>query len=307
MDRRIAIFALAALTIGLLAAGVSVASAERVYTIDDETDLDKPSTITEYSENGTATVAVDQLNMTITVTDDRREAGIDARTAGVMSTYIHVEYYEDVDRTIRFYVPAEYLQPRRNEGVQSETSNNEAVLEPVAGGEYTAVTIQVRGQTNAAFETNDAFGGYLAATDTVYTQLEDATGYEMPRLGARGQEQWQYPPEDALIGDNATYHIPTDPEHDDPMDMTIQYDNTPEKEEASWHAVKDCEQTVEPVCVTERNDEPVLFSTSDSNVPPIRYKHGTDHVSEAKSGWEELRDSWSDLIDGVLGSVGVPA
>lgn len=297
-------FVLAVLVALSLVAMTPLVAAEEVYTVDDNTQLDDRDVIAQYGEDGVASTAVNGLDMSITVSDDRRKAGIDARTPGVMHTYIQVEYREDVDRTVRFYVPSEYIQPRLKEGLQAENSDAEAMLEPVAGGEYTAVTIQFREATNATFALNDAFGMYLSTTDRAYSTIENVTGYTMPRLGAKGHEQWQYPPDGALVGENATYHIPVDPEKNDSMDMTIQYDNTPNSEEASWLAVKSCDQQVEPVCVTERDGEPVLFSGTGEAVPPIRYKHGKDRVSEAKSGWEELKDSWSGLFDNVSGLFG---
>lgn len=290
-----------------LVGAVPLASAEKVYTVDESTGLDDSDSIATYADGEAVAADVQGLEMTVTVADDRRDAGVNAYTSGVMHTYFRVEYREGVDRTVRFYVPSEYFQPRLKEDLQATNDDAVAMLEPVAGGEYTAVTIQFRGQTDATFAVNDAFGAYLSTSDDAYGTIENVTGYQMPRLGAQGHEQWQYPPEGALVGENATYHIPTDPEQNDSMDMTIQYDNTPDSEEASWHAVKDCENQVEPVCVTSRDGDPVLFSASGEDVPPIRYKHGTDHVSNAKSGWEELKDSWSGVFDGIGGLFGVTA
>lgn len=287
-----------------LVGAVPFASAEKVYTVDDNTALDDADTISTYQKTGTASADVQQLDMTITVSDDRRKAGIDAYTSGVMNTYIRVQYREEIDRTVRFYVPEEYAEPRLKEGLQAENSDAEAMLEPVAGGEYMAVTIQFRGETDATFAVNDAFGAYLSTTESVYGTIENTTGFSPPRLGASGHTQWQYPPDGALAGDNATYHIPSDPDKEDPMDLTIQYDNTPDSEEASWMPMPDCSESVDPVCITERDGDPVLFSTSGKDVPPIRYKHGTDRKAEAKGAAEHLMDSWQGLVDDLGGFFG---
>lgn len=287
-----------------LVGAVPFASAEKVYTVDDATELDDADTISEYHQSGTATVDVQQLDMTVTVSDDKREAGLDAYTGGVMHTYIRVEYREEIDRTVRFYIPEEYAEPRLKEDLQAMNGDSVAMLEPVAGGEYMAVTIQFRGETDATFAVNDAFGAYLSTTEKAYATIENSTGFSPPRLGAGGHTQWQYPPDGALVGENATYHIPTDPSQEDPMDLTIQYDNTPDSEDASWMTMPTCSQTVEPVCITDRDGDPVLFSMSGQDVPPIRYKHGTDRKAETKGAIEQLKDSWGDFIDGLGGIFG---
>ena len=286
-------------------AGLPVASAEKVYTVDDNHELDDADAIAEYHDTGAVSADVQGLDMTVTVSDDRREAGVDALTGGVMHTYVRVQYREEIDRTVRFYLPAEYAQPRLKEGLESETDEATAMLEPVAGGEYMAVTIQFREPTDATFAINDAFGSYLSTTEWAYSTVENATGFSPPRLGARGHKQWHYPPEGALAGDNATYHIPLDPERNTSEEgMTIQFDNKPNSEESAWMTMPKCSQSVEPVCVTERDGEPVLFSTSSENVPPIRYKYGTDRKAEAKGAIEELKDSWGGLIDRLGGLAG---
>ena len=297
MTRGITLLVTTVLVLGLVA-GLPVASAEEVTTVDDDTQLDDPEVISEYEETGLAEADVPGLDMSIAVSEDQREVGIDAYTAGALHTYVRVDYREEIDRTVRFYVPAEYIEPRRKDNLQAKNTETTAMVEPVAGGEYMAITVQFRGETDAVFAFNDAFGSYLRTTETAYDTVENVTGFSPPRLGAREHEQWQYPPDAALAGDNATYHIPTDPEGNaSASDMTIQYDNQPGAEESAWMTMPDCEQTVEPVCVTERDGEPVLFSTSSESVPPIRYKYSRDRKAETKGAVEELKDSWSGLLD----------
>jgi hypothetical protein len=303
--RRSILFVGLVLAVVALAAGG--ASADTITTIDNDTALDDSDTIQTYESEGVATVDAQQLDLTITVAEDRRDAGIDAYTPGVGYSYLRVQYREEIGRTIRFYVPADYVEPRLKEGLEADRGDATATLEPVAGGEYMAVTIHVDGPTDATFPINKVFGTYLSTTEEVYGTVENATGFRPPRLGASGHTQWQYPPEGALTGDNATYHIPTDPDQEDPMDLTVQYDraaNDPDAEEASWQSMPRCDQTVEPVCLTDRDGEPVLFSTSSETVPPIRYKPGSDRSAEAKGAIEELEDGWSGLLDDVGGWLG---
>lgn len=292
------------LVVALVAA--TPVGAEEVYTVDENTGLDNPDTISTYKKTGVAETEVSGLDMKITVAEDARDAGMDTHNPGLMHTYIRVEYREDIARTVRFYVPTEYVQPRLKEDVQAENDEEAvAMYEPVAGGEYMAVTIQFQGATDATFDVNWAFGRYISMRDGAYDTIENTTGYSPPRLGSKGHTQWQYPPDGALAGDNATYHLPTNPEkNESASEMTIQFDNKPNSEEAAWMTMPKCEQTVEPVCVTERDGEPVLFSTSSADVPPIRYKHGTDRSAEVKGAVEELKDGWRGAIETVKGLLG---
>lgn len=280
-------------------------AAEEVYTVDEDTGLDNPDTRSAYEKTGVVETNVPGLDMTITVAEDAQDAGLDTHNPGVMHTYIRVEYHEEIDRTVRFYVPAEYVEPRLKEDVQAQNTDAVAMYEPVAGGEYMAVTIQFQGQTDATFPVNWAFGSYISMRDSAYDTIENTTGFSPPRLGTQGHTQWQYPPEGALAGDNATYHLPTNPEKNESLDeMTIQYDNKPDSEETAWMTMPRCDQTVEPVCVTERDGEPVLFSTSSEAVPPIRYKHGTDRSAEVRGAIEELKHGWRGAIEKVKGFFG---
>jgi len=284
-----------------LAFGTLGASAEP-NTIDDDTRLDESATIDSFEANGTVRADAPTLNLTITVSRDRREAGVDAVTGG-MHTYIRVQYNESVDRTVRIYIPDAYMEPRVKSDVQSLTDGTTAEYEPVEQKDATAVVVELDGQTDATFEVNRAFGTYLSATDRAYGVFESVTGFRPPRVGARERPQWQFPPPGALSGGNATYQI-QDAETAD--NMTIQYDATPNSEESSWIRVPKCSASVEPVCVADREGGPVLFATNNS-VPPIRYKYSADRVEDAKSGGKKLKDAWGDLIDGITGIFGTVA
>jgi len=294
---------LAILVGGLLALTlVADAAAADPYTIDDDTSLDESATVQAYEDNGTVRADAPTLNLTITVSKDRRKAGVDAVTPG-LHTYIRFQYNESVDRTVRVYIPDAYMEPRVKTDVQSLTGGPTAEYEPVEREDATAVVVDLDGQTDATYEVNRAFGAYLSATDRAYGVFESVTGFRPPRVGARERPQWQYPPPGALSGGNATYQIQGAETADN---MTIQYDATPESSESSWIRVPKCSVSVDPVCVADREEGPVLFATNDS-VPPIRYKYSADRIEDAKSGGKKLKDAWGDLVDDVTGIFGTVA
>lgn len=298
------------LVIGLLApATVGVASGQLdedssyILTIDENTGLTDQDTIKEFQRSESVTADVPELDMQITVTTDKREISNDAVSPGLLKRYIAVDYNEEIARTVRFYVPAEYVTPRIKRNVDADGAEVSAEYEPVDGGNYMAVTVYLGGETEAILPANEVFGSYVDTSGSIYGWVENKTGVPIPQLGKSGQVQWQYPPEHVLQGANATYHIPMDPDKHTVADMTIQYDNSGPNTEPTWLVVPACEDTTDPVCVTPRNETAVLF-TSATEAPPVRYKHGTDRVSEAGSAWHDLKQGWDGLIEKVGGLVG---
>jgi len=298
------------MVVGLFApATVGVARAQLdegssyILTIDENTALTDQDTVEEFQRSESVTADVPKLNMTITVTTDKREISNDAVSPGLLKRYIYVDYNEEIARTVRFYVPEEYVTPRIKRNVNADSGDVSAEYEPVDGGDYMAVTVYLDGETEAALPANEVFGSYVDASGSVYGWVENKTGVPIPQLGKAGEVQWQYPPEHALKGANATYHIPIDPDKHTVEDMTIQYDNSGPNTEPAWLVVPACEDTTDPVCVTPRNGTAVLF-TSANEAPPVRYKYGTDRVSQTESAWHELKTGWKGLIGKVGGLVG---
>jgi len=290
------------LLVGLVAVG-GVASAQfnggSITTVDDAHGVADGEAISQYKSAGTVTGAVEGLNMSITVTDNKQEV-VDGLGTGALKTYIYVDYDEEITRTVRFYVPAAMVEPRIKRDVANVRGGLRAEYEPVDGGEYMAVTVYLNGRTEAAFPANNAFGTYIGLSERAYGTVENVTGVSVPQLGSGETKQWQYPPDYALKGVNATYHLPTDPTRKNTgiENMTLQYDDTPNVSQPTWLTIRRCDAGTEPVCVTTRDGQPVLFSAS-GEAPPIRYKYGEDRISDTKSAWAEVKTAWSGLLDNV--------
>lgn len=297
------------LVIALVTTGSGLASAQLdddssyILTIDENTELTESETIEAFETSGSATAAVPELDMTITVAEDKRDVVSDALTPGIAKRYIAVDYDEEIARTIRFYVPEEYVTPRVKRNVDADGGEVTAEYEPVDGEAYMAVTIYLDGKTEAVLPVNEVFGSYIDTSGSVYEWIQNKTGVPIPQLGTGGDQQWQYPPEHALQGPNATYPITMDPDQQSLDDMTIQYDDSETDAEPRWLVVPTCSDTTRPVCVVERNGTAVLF-TSQDEAPPVRYKYGTDRVSETESAWHELKQGWKGLLDQLGGLAG---
>lgn len=248
------------------------------------------------------TADVGGLDMTVTVTEDGSVAGVNTLSGSPITTYIGIDYDEDIQRTVRIYIPDDYVEPRVKEGVESAHGTTTASYEPVAGGDYMAVTVRLSGGDEVALPVNTVFGTYLRTSDMMYGQIENVTGTHIPRLGSSGSAQWQYVPEHALNASNATYTLqqPSENETVGIDDMTVQYDDSPGANDPTWLSVPPCDKTTVPVCATTSDGKAILFS-ADEEAPPIRYKHTVDHVSETRSAWKELEEEWGQLIDRIRG------
>lgn len=275
-------------------------STAHIDTIDEDTDLTLNETIDEFDETGYAVADVSGLDMSVHVAEDQRDVGVSGWTSGP-HTYLRITYNESIQRTVRFYVPNEYVTPRLEEGVSAETGDETATFEPVDDGEYMAVTIAFDGETDAVFAVNAWMGYYIRASDQAYDAIEEVTNVSVPRLGVGGGEQWQYVPREGLAGENDTFAMPAE-SMDVALDMSLQYDSSDNASDANWRSVERCSVDINPVCLTDRDGDPVLFAST-SDPPPVRYKTETSLRADIEAGWNELRDEWWSLFDTITGGL----
>lgn len=304
MHRSILQALIVAVALLLAVSGVVLAGDDpdsHIETIDEGTELTANESIDEFAEEGYVAADVDGLNMTVHVAEDQRDVGQDSWTSGP-HTYLRVQYNESITRTVRFYVPAEYVTPRPQQGVSAEDSDETATYEAVDGGDTMAVTLTLDGETDAVFPVNRWMGLYIDTSDRVYSTIENATNVTLPRLGIGGGEQWEYVPREGLSGSNDTYDgLPVD-SMAEAEDMSLQYDAASNATEATWRSVERCSVDTDPVCLTDRDGEPVLFGST-ADPPPIRYKTETSLRTEIEAGINELTDEWRDLLDSLTGGL----
>ena len=320
--RRVAL--VVALLFASVVAGIPLAShvsaASETVTLDEGTPLTKPATVQEFQDSGYVTVDVAQLDMQFSIAESAGDVGLSEWThASSVNTYLRIQYDEEIERTVRFYVPSDYWTPRvktglNNAGVHQGSKDITIDLEPAAGGEYTAVTIRLTGPTDAVFGVGRATGALFDVRGWADGALNDTTGISLPSLPTSGGTEWQYVDEAALTGNNTTYSIHAST----PDELTIQYDYDEQagEENTRWLPVPACEDgDARGVCRFQKQGAPetvFLLSTSDA-APPIRYATDPDAVSTGGSIVDQLASVpgriWEDvtgLWPGTLVAGGAP-
>ena len=293
------------LVVATLTAGVMPTTAAKndTYELDKSTPLTDDATIATYEENGTATADVTQLDMRITVANDHEDVGLTgleySSLSDVSNRYLRVEYNESIQRTVRFYVPADYWHPQPRE-VDAESSDVTATLTPIQNDTYTAVEMTFDGPTDARFQISELVSGYYRGRDVGRTWVENKTGVELPTLIGDGT-QWRTVSESDLTNNDSMVAFDTANES-----VMLHY-NAADGDSKTWLKAPDCNNADDaPVCRLERGDTAYLVSDSD-DPPPVRYKYGTDRVAEVQAAINELLDfdEWlSDRADSVTGVFG---
>jgi len=287
--RRILLVALVAL--------VGTATASGVLAIDDDHQLARADSIEEYRSTGSTSTSLLQIDMSITVAESHSDVGLEGvGYTDFDSTYIKVEYREELSRTVRIYLPAEYFRPRPKEGLEAVDSDVKASLTTVEGREYTALTLRFSGPTTAVFDVSKQAGVIFDGRAESRDLVSNRTGVDVPSVSTSGQ--WSYVDVSELES-NTTVAI--DPRG---QELTIQYDSEPSVNESSWLAVPDCGDESAPVCRFERDGdgERVYLLARSTDVPDIRYKRGNDPLAGLSSALSDAGNAVDELLDG-LGSL----
>jgi hypothetical protein len=307
--RRIAlVLVLLAAAVGFVSSPAAAQSASDVITIDEKTELTSDTQRERWAQEGVATGSASRYDLTITVAKDRRDAGSEALTPNPMyNGNIQVQYNESYERTYRVYIPAEYIQPRLTYGVKAAEGNLTADFEPVAGGDYMAMTFTVDGPTDARFAFNRVISWRVEAEDQGSDLVYNLTGYEPLRPATSGVDQWEHVPDEALESNDSRYIVPKPPEDEaNTTDITIQYDRAADdsSEEPTWRTVHDCETQLEPVCILEGDTNQTVLLAPSGDAPPVRYKYGSDGISNVQTGVGEAFDAIGSMVDDIGGLLG---
>lgn len=274
-----------------LVALAGIATGSTVLEVDDEHQLTKESSIEEFESTGSTSTSLVQVDMSLTVAESSEDVGLKGVSyTDFDTTYIKVEYREEISRRVRIHLPAEYFRPRPKESLKAVESDVEAELRPVDGRNYTALTITVDGPTTAVFEISKQAGVLFGGRAGAKELMENNTGVDVPSVRSSGQ--WSYVSTSELEN-NTTVAIDTRGQP-----LTLQYDTEPAGNKSSWLKVPTCGDESAPVCRFTRDGEEdrVFLLARSTDVPDIRYKHGNDRLAGVKSA---LSDA-SNAVDGLL-------
>lgn len=280
-------------------AALPVQAVDGVVAIDADHQLDTDHAKQSFDNDGVVSTDLARLNMSVTVAKDHRDANISGWYADINNRYLCLNYQEDLQRTIRIYIPRDYFNPRVNAELESLTSKTTATAEPTADGDYTAIEATFNGPTRACFQFSRERGIYFDTKDKILDVVNNSTGIEIPRLGG-SEQQWQYIEDPAWVN-TSTVHI-----DDDGDSLTLQYDSAETPNDTEWLPVPECENPSEQrVCYyTKANSTGTYVMSTADDPPPVRYKQGTDILSSVESWAEDLSQIPGRLMDALNGLVG---
>lgn len=272
---------------------------ESVYEVDTSHALAEQTAIDEYRSQGVATGGIYGLNATVTVADDAGDAGLSEllyRSTG--RVFLRIDYNEDIARTLRIYLPQEYVAPQLKQGLEAAESDVTANLKPTQGRNHTAVTVTLDESGTVVFPISAGRGAISGGRSTISDMVANVTGVELPSLTDSGAE-WHYVSSSELA-DNETDYIPSNA-------TTIQYDASASSDtEAEWVPVPDCDGGTDYICTYSKADHPdrtYLLSTG-ADAPEVRYREGSSVSGNLGSAINDALNGVDELVDSAFGLFG---
>lgn len=272
------------LVIALLAVPVG---ASTMTTVDDNHGLTDDVAKANFEQDGKATTSLNAPNMTITVASELEQCGLSSwAVSDTRNDFLCVEYGEEIDRTIRLYIPDEYWHPYVREEVDPVVGDAVASYEPIEGGEYTAVKFVVTGPATVAWPINADSSWFSSRKDSTINGLESITG-----VGVAETQGWQY----GNVSGNGTGYVIRAPNGTDTLTVEV-------KTEDGWATVPDKEKSYVPVYTQEYDDvdDRVVVVSAVSEPSEIRYKTEATRRDKLGAGWRELTQM-DDRFEEIFG------
>lgn len=292
-----------ALLVVLVTVAPPVAAQSDIMAVDTGHDLDEDAKIATFESKGVASGSVDSLNMTVTVADKITQLNRSWWTAASSGrVFLRVDYNEELPRTVRLYIPSEYFRPRVNKGLAPLEDGPAAQFEPTDEREYTAVTIELDGKTDAIYGVSALRGGISTGRSGIFGAVENVTGFEVPSLTTNTAD-WQPVPETALNSSDATYRIPYNQTND--TELTVQYDAAESTTEERWLIVSSCDGGDQPVCSFQKegSNSTYLLSMAE-NPPPVRWKTDASAADTGRFVIDDIGQALADIKDDLGGWFG---
>lgn len=254
-------------TVGLAAAAGSIDSSSDTLAIDDNHGLDSDRAISKYNSEGRASTDLDQIDGSLTVTEEKSEIGVEGQMVplDVRNNYVRIDYREDFSRTLRIHIPRGYQMPYSQSGVESVTSDHQAELRPVRGAEYLEIVVHVDEPDEIVIPLQKDSSMSYRSIEFIDGRLEAATGSSVFGSG----DEWRYLDNEELAT-NAAYELEGDPD-----DIVVQYDTEKASPSETWLNAPQGESNDVGVYwfVRESNGNQTAYvvATQD-DAPNVRYK-----------------------------------
>jgi hypothetical protein len=283
--------ATAALTLSVSTAGAAPTRLE----LDGDQPLATDDAVATYEAEGVVSREFSRVAMTGTIADDHADADVDGVYADAGRTYICLDYQEDLPRTVRLYLPGEYLTPRAADLSPIGGKGPTATLTPIDNGTRTALEVTLTESGRHCYAAGAVQGAYSGSKSWIKRVVGNWSGVSLPSLSGGSAAEWSYV--NASTFENASTHTV-------PADATVQYDRDPRVNERAWVTVPGCSDgDSQAVCQLSLENGTMLKSSDPRNV---RYRTtATGPIEQLQSGVEDAiqaaREAASEVADTVRG------
>lgn len=288
-SRVAAIVLVAVLVVATAPIGTAAAAAGNGESTQTQIDADhrlvENSSVSTFRAEGVVTAELDQVDGAITIAETKADVGLGPTEAltssNVGNDFVRIQYREDISRTLRIWIPAEYASPYERRGVESVSSDHVADLDAVRERTYLQIIVYVDGPADIVIPVGQVAGpveGYVSQRMGAIETL--LAGY----LGS--DEDWTYV--DGLSGDDRTVDLEVNPET-----AIVQFDEvdqTGEDPDPRWINVPEGDVRGAPVYyhVDRGNESMYLVINSDEEID-IRYKPESSIIDEARGAIADAR------------------
>lgn len=250
----------------------------------------------QFSDGQPVTANYQRIDATVTVSETAEGAGLSGlEYTDVDTTYLRLDYDEEISRTIQVTLPESYATPRPKDDLEAAESGVTADLRRTADGAATTIEVKVDGKTDVVFPLSKAAGVVFSVRDGVRSRVSNETGIQIPSISSQGD--WTIV--DDELQPESTYQIqhPRGP-------LTIQYEANDR-----WVPAAPCDTEDTAICLLERaSNATVTTVLADGDEPPrMRYQSNAGIPAQVQGTVNEIMQIPSRL-DNALAEIaeGVP-
>lgn len=288
-------------TVALLVAVAVITPAIAVATptAREEIDADHPLATNEsartYENTGTVSADLNVPDSRLVITEDLAECGLHEGTlsdhlTSVKSDFVCFKNREDIETTVRLFLPQGYWTPYVREKKQSLRKKTTATLQPVKDGRYQSIEFDAPAGEMVVFEIPEHTQAVYYAVERPKGRIEKLTGIDL----SGKDEPWTRIDPTALSGENSTVRIRTE---QPPEEVMVQYDTDPGEGE-SWLSVPENPNDAPTYRFQKQGVNNTVYVVSTvSDPPPVRYKTNQSSGAWLSSGWADIKQMGPRLED----------
>lgn len=280
------------LAVALLATGGAIAAeGADLYEVDASHGLAMDASISDFRSDGIATGDVDDLDASLTIAEKKRNVGRSDVVVPLDTTtdFLRVEYREDIDRTLRIWIPSEYMTPYVRESVDAVGSDHVATVEP-ARGDYLQVVVRVTEPGTVVIPLEKDKAASYSILGSYRDRAESVTGEET---------EWQYLDRDELADEHTTKI-----EVENTDTVLLQYDVRPDDPQETWVNVPEGKAARNDgvyYYTPESQNGTVYLVTQGETPPGVRLKQNAGPRDRVTGAVRDARENVNRIVDRLNG------